>query len=106
MQLNIIIDEYSMNLEVTAEYLQQFAATFDRLDDEMNGGIQLGREWVERPDPTQRCQSAAEKLLQAIETHNEAMARLTAGYIVARMPGITGVRIDTNGEPSETRFSF
>jgi len=106
MQLNIIIDDYSMNLEVTEAYLQQQAAAFERLDGEMNKGLRLGRDWIDQPNPTQRCQSAAEKLLRAIETHNEALARLSAGYILARLPGVKGVRIDTNGEPAETRFNY
>jgi hypothetical protein len=106
MLLNIIIDDYSMNLEVPEDYLGQQADRFDRLDREMDAGLQLGREWVEHPSPQQRCQSAAAKLLLAIEGHDEALARLAAGYILARLPGVRGVRIDTNGEPAETRMQF
>jgi hypothetical protein len=104
MQLNIIIEAYSMNLEVPEAFLRQQADRFDRLDREMDAGLQLGREWVENPSPQQRCQSAAAKLLQAIETHDEALARLSAGYILARLPTVKTVQIDTDGEPTETRF--
>ena len=32
------------------------------------------------------------------------MLMLMAGYILSRLPGVTDVRIDTNGEMLETEF--
>jgi hypothetical protein len=104
MELNIIVDDYSMDLNVSQQYLSETRESFDRLDNQMNNGIQLGRNWIENPDLLQRCQSAADKLLTALETHNEGLAMMSAGYILSRMPGTSRVRLDTSGSPEETLF--
>jgi hypothetical protein len=105
MKLNIIIGEYAMDLEVPQEYLDGAGESFERLDGEMDKGIRLGTQFIKNADATERCQYAANKLLTAIETHNEGLAMLSAGYIITRLPGgVTGVNIDNNGEPQNTAF--
>jgi hypothetical protein len=52
-----------------------------------------------------RCQIAANKLLTALETQNENLAFLMAGYILTRLPGTKTVRVDTSGEIANTEFS-
>ncbi len=104
MKLNIIIGEFAMDLEVPQGYVDASGDSFDRLDGDMDKGIRLGSQFVKNADATERCQYAANKLLTAIETHNEGMAMLSAGYIISRMPGVTGVNIDNNGEPQNTIF--
>ena len=105
MQLNLIIDDWSMNLEITDEYLQAMGDSFDKMDRDMNQGRRLGQRFIKEPNQTQRCQIAADKLLSALETNNEALALLMGGYIVSRMDGVKQVIIDNNGEPQETRFN-
>jgi len=68
----------------------------------MDKGWQMSREWVDNPDKMQRCQIAADKLYSAINAENETMVTLMVGYIMTRMPNITSVDIDTNGEILET----
>lgn len=104
MKINIIVHEHSMNLEIPDAFIQSSSAAFDRLDAEMDQGIQSGRDWLTQPDQHQRCQVAADKLLTALETDNEALAMLSAGYIVSRMPNITQISIDSAGEPNGTEF--
>lgn len=104
MQLEIIIGEHSMQLEVPDEYLEKSTDSFDKLDATMDKGCRLGARFIKKPDITHRCQYAANKLLSAIETHNEGLAMVSAGYIITRKPGVQGVRIDNNGEPEETQF--
>jgi len=104
MQLNLIIDDWSMNLEITDEYLQQMQESFDKMDRDMDQGRRLGQSFVKQPDQTQRCQIAANKLLSAIESHNEALSLLMGGYIVSRMMDVKQVVIDNNGEPQHTIF--
>lgn len=106
MELNIIVDEYSMNINLPDDFLSTSHEIFDRLDREMDQGIQLGRQWVKNPDQTQRCQMAANKLLTALETDNESLAMISAGYIISRLPGVRGVTIDNSGEMSGTDFRF
>ena len=106
MELNIILDEYSMNINLPAYFLSNSHEIFNRLDSDMNHGIQLGRVWVKDPDQSQRCQMAANKLLTALETDNESLAMISAGYILSRLPGVRGVIIDNSGEMSGTEFRF
>ncbi|OOZ37485.1 hypothetical protein BOW51_02200 [Solemya velesiana gill symbiont] len=104
MELNIIIDDYSMNLNVPDDYIASSEASFARLDAGMDEGIQLGQEWVAEPNALQRCQAAANRLLSALESHNEGLAMLSAGYILNRREGTQRVVIDNNGDPSRTTF--
>jgi hypothetical protein len=105
MRLNLIIDDWSMDLEIPADYLDTMHDAFDRMDRDMDRGWQLGQKWVRNPDQKQRCQLVAGKLLTALETDNKNLALMMGGYIVSRMPGITQVVIDNHGEPEETRFN-
>ncbi|MCB1869532.1 MAG: hypothetical protein KDI43_13705 [Gammaproteobacteria bacterium] len=104
MELNIIIDDYSMDLNIPESFIASSDEAFDRLDQNMDRGIQIGRQWIERPSPRQRCQVAADKLLTALETDNESLALLSAAYIVSRIPGVQRVRIDNSGELQGTVF--
>jgi len=104
MELNIIVDDYSMNLNIPMEFLAASDEAFNRLDEKMDLGVQLGRTWVEHPSQHQRCQVAADKLLTALETHNENLALLSAGYILSRMPEVRRVNIDNSGEMLGTFF--
>ena len=104
MSLNIIIGDYSMDLEVSPQAIAERREALERLEAHMDQGVQLGREWIDHPSITQRCQGAADRLLEAIETHNQDLALLAAAYILTRKPGVIGVKIDTNGEPGETEF--
>jgi hypothetical protein len=94
-----------MNLEIPEGYQEKMADAFDKMDKDMDNGRRLGQTWLKQPDRQQRCQIAADKLLAAIETHNENLALLMGGYIASRMPEIRQIRIDNNGEPQETSFS-
>lgn len=105
MQLNLIIDEWSMDLEIPEDYVDTMQESFDRMDKDMDRGWQMGQRWVRNPDQTQRCQLVAGKLLTALETNNENLAMMMGGYIVSRMPGTKQVVIDVSGQPEETSFS-
>ncbi|MEJ2620185.1 MAG: hypothetical protein P8163_07960 [Candidatus Thiodiazotropha sp.] len=104
MQLNLIIDDWSMNLEIPDGYIDAMSDSFEKMDLDMNKGWQIGQKWVKNPDKTQRCQLVAGKLLTALETDNEPLALMMGGYIVSRMEGIRQVVIDNSGEPEETSF--
>ncbi|MCB1763133.1 MAG: hypothetical protein KDI27_08370 [Gammaproteobacteria bacterium] len=104
MELNIIVDDYSMNLEIPDSFLSASDEAFDRLDRSMDKGVQIGRQWFDNPTPRQRSQVAADKLLAALETDNHPLALLSAGYIVRRMPGVRRVRIANSGELQDTVF--
>ena len=104
MQLNLIIDDWSMNLEIPDEYPEKMKDSFDKMDQDMDKGKRLGQQWIKKLDQKQRCQLAADKLLSALESNNEMMALMMGGYILTRMPEVKQVVIDNNGEPQETLF--
>jgi hypothetical protein len=85
--------------------LAEARAFYQKMDRDMDGGWQMGPEYVENPDRVQRCQIAANKLLTSLSAANETMVTLMAGYILTRLPNVNGVDIDTNGEMLNTRFT-
>lgn len=102
MKLKIVIDDQSRDIEVPEEVLRDGKEFFDKMDADMDKGWQMGPEFIERPDSIQRCQIAADKILTAIDTENQNLLMLMAGYILSRQPGVSGIDINTSGEVLET----
>ncbi len=105
MRLNVVIAERNYPIEIADNFLAESKSFFSKMDADMDKGWQMGREWIEQPDVTCRCQIVANKLLTALEQENESMLLLMAGYILYKMPDVTEVDIDTQGEMQETRFA-
>ncbi len=103
-QLELIIDEERRSVTVPAFVLEEGESFFLRMDADMDRGWQMSRQWVEHPGELERCQIAADRLMAALAAGNEQMAAMMAGYIIARLPGVTAVRIDTSGDMTGTRF--
>lgn len=106
MKLKVIVDERAYSVDVPPVMLQQAEDFFKKMDRDMDGGWQMGTEFIESPDQVQRCQIAANKLLTSISSTNETMVLLMAGYILKRLPGITAVDIDTAGEMLHTEMIY
>ena len=106
MRFKVVIDDQVYAVELPEELLGEAAEFHARMDRDMDRGWQMSREFVERPDPLQRCQIVADKLLTSIVNGNDATAMLMAGYIALRMPGAIGVDIDTCGEMQNTQLLY
>lgn len=106
MILKAIIEDQVYELNVPDNLPSQAGEFFAGLDRDMDGGWQMGRQWVERPDPLQRCQIVADKLLTALEAENPRLGMLMAGYILARLPGVESVELDVQGEIQNNRFNL
>jgi len=106
MQLNAIIDDNVYTLVVPDDLIARAEDFFAQLDRDMDGGWQMSREWVDRPTQLQRCQIVADKLLTALETENDNLGRLTAGYILSRLPDVASVELDLQGEIQNNQFHF
>lgn len=106
MRFKVVIGEQIYAIELPEELLREAAEFHARLDRDMDRGWQMSRQFVERPDPLQRCQIVADKLLTSIMQENQATAMLMAGYIALRMPGAIGVDIDTSGEMQNTQVLY
>ena len=104
MEVTVEIEHRQRSLEVPSYILEEGDDFFERMDRDMDGGWQMGAEWVEDPDTLQRCQIAAERLATALETDNQPMAAMMAAYILKRLPGTTEIRVDPHGEMQQTEF--
>ncbi|HEY0720633.1 MAG TPA: hypothetical protein VGE50_05215 [Gammaproteobacteria bacterium] len=104
MNLHVYIDDTVVPVTLPPSLLEEAGDFFARMDRDMDQGWQMGREWVEQPNQIQRCQIAADKLLGAIESGNEPLKLLMAGYIISRAPGVAALRIDTSGEMQQTEL--
>jgi hypothetical protein len=102
MKLNIVIDDQSRDIDVPEEVLRDGQEFFNKMDADMDRGWQMGPEFIENPDPIQRCQIAADKILTAIDTENQNLLILMAGYILSRQPQVSRIDINTSGEVLET----
>lgn len=104
MQLNIYIGDASFTIDVPPEMLKEGEDFFTKMDEDMDQGWQMSRQFVETPNDVQRCQIVADKILTAMHTGNKKLARLMAAYILRRLPGVQGVKIDTHGEMFNTEM--
>ena len=104
MVLNVVLDENILPIEVPEDILSGAVELFAKMDKDMDQGWQMSRVWVDNPNREERCQIAASKILDAISAENETLLMLMAGYIKSRYPEVTGVRIDTSGDMTETEL--
>lgn len=104
MILKVVIDEKVYPITVPEEIIMEGEEFFGKIDSDMDRGWQMSRDWVQEPDQLQRCQIVGDKMLTAMHNNNEKMMVLLSAYILARVPGVEGIRIDTNGEMLESEL--
>ncbi|WP_198265390.1 hypothetical protein [sulfur-oxidizing endosymbiont of Gigantopelta aegis] len=104
--LNVVIDGETYAVNVEEEMILSGSTLFNKMDEDMNKGWTLSKEFVENPNVTQRCQIVGDKLLTAIEDENEQMKTMMAGYILSRVPNIMTIYIDNTGEIFETQLEL
>jgi len=104
MILKVIIDEQVYPITVPDEIIMDGEEFFRKIDGDMDKGWQMSRDWVQEPDQLQRCQIVGDKMLTAMHNNNEKMMVLLSAYILARVPGVEGIRVDTNGEMLESEL--
>jgi len=101
MILNVFVAEQTYRVEVPQFVFDEGDEFFAMLDRDMDKGYQMSRTWVENPDRVNRCQIVADRLLTALETDNQRLGMMMAGYILTRVPNVTGVRMNTEGDMLE-----
>ncbi|SDY17943.1 hypothetical protein SAMN05421644_1369 [Allochromatium warmingii] len=104
--LTLIIDDQRHSITVPDTLLTEARSYFDQIDQDLDGGWQMGRDWIASPNRLQRCQIVADRLLTAIETENRKLGTLMAAYLLQRLPGLETVEPDIQGEPHHTRFEI
>lgn len=104
MILEVYVENNMLKVEVPEQVLDEAGEFFAMMDRDMDRGWKLGPEYVEDPNPTQRAQIAADKMLTAIETENQRLLAMMAAYIVHKLPGVKAVKIATDGDPQASEF--
>ena len=104
--LNVVIDGQMSAVNVEEDMVVSGSPLFNKMDEDMNKGWTLSKEFVENPNVTQRCQIVGDKLLSAIEDNNKQMKTMMAAYILSRVPNIMTIYIDNNGEVFETEIEL
>jgi hypothetical protein len=104
MILNVVVQEEVYPVNVPDMLVREAGDFFDKLDADMDKGWQMSRDWVDHPTIEQRCQIIGDRMLTAMDHDNRKMLMLLCAYVLARAPGVTGIRIDTNGEMMETEL--
>jgi hypothetical protein len=104
MILKVVVEEQVYPVKVPDSMIREAGDFFARMDADMDRGWQMSREWVDNPTLEQRCQIVGDKMLTAMHQDNKKMMLLLSAYILARVPGVTGIRIDSNGEMQGTEL--
>ncbi len=104
MKLTVEFDDKSYELDVPETLITEAGDFFEKMDQDMNCGWQMSRWWVPDPDPTQRCQIVADKLLTAMHNDNREFALLMCAYILQVKPETRRIRINTAGEIQGNEF--
>ncbi|MFO8024895.1 hypothetical protein [Thiohalophilus sp.] len=86
--------EYDRN-KALSELQNQY---LDKMDQEMDQGIELSGEYVKQPDQTQRAKYVANALLESIQTDNEPRIAATCSYLAERLPELKQIRADLKGD--------
>lgn len=106
MILTVSFDEKIYDLDVPDKLIIDAQDFYSKMNNDMDQGWQVSREWVDNPNEKQRCQIVADKILNAFHDENEQMILLMAGYILSHMQGIRQVNIDTTGDITQTEFNL
>ncbi|MCO6414375.1 MAG: hypothetical protein J5I92_16695 [Thiogranum sp.] len=64
----------------------------DRMDEQMDTGVQLGSVWIEKPDRMQRARFVAMHLVQAIQKNDEASIAASCSWLASRLPELKQVK--------------
>ena len=106
MDLNVVVEDRVYPVPVPDAIVAEGEEFFSKLDRDMDKGWQMSRDWVDNPNQEQRCQIVGDKILTAMDHESKQLMILLCAYILARVPGVTAIRIDTNGEMLETELDI
>lgn len=104
MILKVVVEDQVYPVTVPDEIVRDGEDFFAKLDRDMDKGWQMSRDWVDNPDLEQRCQIVGDKMLTAMHNNDQRLMLLLSAYVLNRVPNVTAIRIDTNGEMLETEL--
>ena len=101
MILNLNIDQENFGIEIKPELIKELTSIIEKMDEEYDEGVQMGRYWVDKPSKEQRCQVAANNAVNSIHRENKRMLYIMSTYIVYTFPEVISVMVDTSAEMHE-----
>lgn len=101
MIFNLSLDKEEFSIDIPDALLTEVAPIVKDMDAEYDRGVQMGRYWVDNPSDEERCQVAANDLVNALHAENKRMVYLLAAYILTKFPNLKIVVIDTDLEIQE-----
>ena len=104
MILKVVVEDQVYPVNVPDDIVSDAEDFFSKLDNDMDKGWQMSRDWVDNPNLEQRCQIIGDKMLTAMHNDNKQLMVLLSAYVLNRIPDVTAIRIDTNGEMLETEL--
>ena len=106
MTMEFVIGEQRYKVEIPEILLTEAEDFFNKIDQDMDRGWQMSRQWVDNPNTIQRCQILADKIITALGKGNQQMVELSTAYILKRLPGVTYADIDIDGDINQTHFEI
>jgi hypothetical protein len=91
--LTILIDNQSqLTFDRSRPLSDKQLAYLDRMDTQMDEGLQLEDARIEQPDALQRAQFVAVHLIEAMQQGNEALVAASCAYLARRLPDLKQVK--------------
>lgn len=81
------------NREITLPVKQQ--DFLDRMDRDMDAGIQLGNQYIDQPELIERAQFIALHLIRSLLADNEQHIAASCAYLATRLPDLKQVKAVT-----------
>ncbi|MCU7959573.1 MAG: hypothetical protein KZQ58_06150 [gamma proteobacterium symbiont of Bathyaustriella thionipta] len=106
MVIKVYFEDQVYEMDVPDEFVRRAQDFFQRMDQDMDKGWQMSRDWVDKPDSRQRCQIVSNKLASALDNEDRKTAMMMAGYLVKQMPELSIIDIDASGDISLTEFTL
>lgn len=76
----------------------------DKMDEDMDRGIQLANESIREPDTLQRAHYIALHLLRAYQENNQSMITASCAYLVQRIPALNTVKVEQAARDSQLQL--
>lgn len=86
--------EYDRNKRLPG-HQRQF---LDKMDSDMDQGIELMNEKIAKPDNVQRAQFVAMHLVQSLLQEDDAMIAASCAYLASRLPDLKQVKANEQGD--------
>ena len=67
-------------------------AYIDRMDRQMDAGVRLGVNWIERPQALDRASFVAAQLVDALQRDDEGLIAACCAYLAKRLPDLKQIK--------------